>query len=76
MVASSIATVVQLVEIEFVARAQKLVAHLIVLESVDKASIADSSAVAKERIGSVAVGRALWMIVFARREQIGVRVLD
>ena len=59
MVALSIAIVVQLVEIAFVARAQKLVAHWIVLELVDKALMVGSSAVAKDRIGLVVVDMAL-----------------
>ena len=75
MVASSIAVVMQLVEIVVAAMAQKLIEHLIVPELVDKALIADSSAVAKKRIGSVVVGRALRMIVFAHREQFDVHIL-
>ena len=59
MVALSIAIVVQLVEIFVVARAQKLLGHLIVLELVDMALASDSSAVARERIDSVAVEMAL-----------------
>ena len=58
MVALSIAIVAQLVVIEFVTREHKLVGHLIVLELVDKALIADSSAVARKRIGSFVVDRA------------------
>ena len=76
MVALSIAIVAQLVEIEFVARAQNLVVHSIVPELVDKALIADSSAVAKKRTGSVVVGGALRMIGFAHRGQFGVHVLS
>ena len=75
MVALSIAIVAQLVEIEFVAQEQKLVVHLIVPELVDKALIADSSAVAREQIGSVVVDMALQTIVFAHREQFDVHVL-
>ena len=75
MVVLSLALVTQLVEVEFVTRAQNLIEHLIVPELVDKALIADSSAVAKKRIGSVVVGRALRMIVFAHREQFDVHIL-
>ena len=41
------------------ARAQRLLGHLIVLELVDKALASDSSAVARERIDSVVVDMAL-----------------
>ena len=76
VVALSIAIVAQLGEIEFVARAQKLVAHLFDLDLVDKALVSDSSAVAREQIGSAVVDMALRTIVFAHREQFGVHVLD
>ena len=76
MVALSIAIVAQLVEAEFAARAQKLVVHLIVLELVDKALIADCSAGAREQIGSVVVDMALQTIVLAHREQVDDHVLD
>ena len=58
------------------ARAQKLHGHLIVLDLVDKALASDSSAVAREQIGSTVVGVALVTIVFAHRGQIGVSALD
>ena len=76
MVALSIAIAVQLVEIVFVLRAQKLTGHLIVLELVDKALIADSSAVAREQIGSVVVDMALQTFVLAHREPVDDHILN
>ena len=59
MVASSIAVAVQLIEIIVVARAQRLIGKLFVPESVDKASVVGGSAVARERVDSGVVGKAL-----------------